>query len=340
MSLFEFGQTAVIPECGVVRCVELTRRVGRRRRVLCIGDDDLLSPVLARMGHQVTVVDVDGLLIEFLGRAALHEGVKLDVRALDVLAPFPEDLCSAFDVVLTDPMSFESCLEAFLSRAAVAVRPGGTVFTCVHPLARNTLRRLWPRLPFDLEDAMYEVSTYYYAGYVENWYRSDFYMLRRTAREPRIPATATIPFADIIAGTLDDRLHAFGSIKVNPLRKASWETVRHVMEAWSKVFAAHVVDTHVVDAGEQGHFYVSLKEGGHVAVAFDKARSTVAWDLFPFSERMDGSLVAAFASAVQVASLLSFQAIAPDLAVPTVVVPTRPRTRGKSHPRVPLHSAR
>ena len=37
MSLFDLGQTAVVPECGVARCWQLTQRAGPRQRVLIIG---------------------------------------------------------------------------------------------------------------------------------------------------------------------------------------------------------------------------------------------------------------------------------------------------------------
>ena len=331
LSLFEHGQTACLPEAGVARCWELTRRMGKNQKVLIIGDDDLLSLVLARMGHRVTVIDIDQVLIAFLARCARDEKIKIDARVQDVLAPLPDSLVDTFDVVLTDPMSFENCLQAFLSRARNAVKEGGAVFTCVHPRGRGVFQRVAGSLPVDVEDVLYELSTYYYQGFIENWYRSDLYMLRRKTGEPRFLPTDSIPFEDIIQGTLEERLHGFTDIKGYPFRKVAFSQVQSAVDGWSRMLGDDaVIHRHVRQDDAWGHMYLALKDGGHLALVFEAQRGAISYDLYPYHEVRDGMLVAHFSQHVPLARSIHFNASPADLALPSVVVPPAKPAKKKS----------
>ncbi|MBI5496889.1 MAG: bis-aminopropyl spermidine synthase family protein [Deltaproteobacteria bacterium] len=330
MSLFEYGQTAVLPECGVARCWELTRRIGTRKKVLIIGDDDLLAPVLAKMGHAVTVIDIDEVLVDFIARCAREERIKLDARVLDVLAPLPPSMVGAFDVVLTDPMSYERCLVAFLSRATSALRPGGAVFTCVHPLARRVFERVARQLPVDVEDVMYELSVYYYQGFVENWYRSDLYLLRRTAGPDPYPPGDTIPLGDIIEGQLHDRLHSFADVKASPFHKPSVEDVVLAVADFERSMGAEeFASRHSYETDRYAHEYRALANGGHLALSYDKERGIVAWDLYPYTPRWEGALVQAFQAHIRAAGFVDFNSYAPDLAIPPVLPRRKPAPKKK-----------
>jgi hypothetical protein len=324
LSYFALGQTACLPESGVARCLELERRAGKGRRVLLIGDDDLLGLALSRMGHDVTVWDIDHLLVGFLRRVAEEEGLALDARVQDVLQPLGQGALGAFDVVLTDPMSYEGCLKAFLSRAASAVREGGLILTCVHALARDLFRRVAWGLPVEVVDCLYELSAYYYEGYVENWYRSDLWVLRRGAGEPAWLPDEAIPLGNIIAGSLKDRAHGFTDVGALPFRKPSHEGVAAVLDGWARYFPDHVVGRHDVRDGHWSHFFLALADGGHLAVVLDVEKGTLAYDLYPFSRELDGAVTASFTRAMPMARTLTFSREAPDLAAPAVA-PPRPR---------------
>lgn len=330
LSNFEFGQTAVLPECGVARCAELTARVGRNKRVLVIGDDDLLAPVLARMGHTVTVLDIDDTLVSLLRRCAKDARVKLDARQQDILAPLPADLRGRFDAVLTDPMSYEACLEAFLARGLHALKPGGSIFCCVHPLARQTFARVMSRLPLHAEAGLLELSVYYYQGFVENWYRSDLFHLVHTGQPAPHAADRPLPFTNIIDGTLSDRLHGFTDIKCAPFRKTRTEDVQEVLEEVEARMGKDAVvarSSHSTD--RYHHQWRALSVGGHLAVTLDKAKGHVSYDLFPYHPAWDHALVHAFNQRVKLGSVLQFSAFPPDLAAPTVAPVPRAAPTGK-----------
>lgn len=319
MSLFDFGQTAVLPECGIGRCWQLTQRAGKKQRVLLIGDDDLLALPLAALGHQVTVVDIDDVLIDFIQKSAREFKLKVDARVQDVLAPMPKDMVGAYDVVLTDPMSYESCLVAFLSRATSAVKHGGLILTCVHPLARRVFERVARRLPVGVEEMLFEFNGYYYQGFVNNWYRSDLYVLRRgDGPDPHAPE-ATIPFTDIIAGNLGDRLHSFTDVYSLPFNKPTLEQVRDALDRWEqRIGGDKVLSRHGYEGERYAHEFRALDGGGHLSVTFDKHKAVLSWDLFPFQERWDEALGAVFAQFIRAAGVVKFNALAPDLGTPPV----------------------
>jgi len=97
------------------------------RRVLLLGDDDLMSVALAVVaGHAdlgvraVAVVDVDRPLLDFIRDALRDAPFPVDVVEHDLRDPLPERL-HEFDTVFTDPPYTSAGATVFLSRAAEAV---------------------------------------------------------------------------------------------------------------------------------------------------------------------------------------------------------------------------
>lgn len=333
LSNFEFGQTAVLPECGVARCHELTRRAGTGLRVLVIGDDDLLAPILAHMGHTVTVLDIDPALVALLQRCAKDAGVKVDARVQDIVQPLPRDLRGAFDAVLTDPMSYEACFDAFLARAVHALKPGGSILCCVHPLGRNTFEKVARRLPLHLQDVMLEMSVYYYQGFVENWYRSDMVHLLKTSAAVPYAADQPLPYTDIISGTLADRLHAFTDVLSQPLRKASVADMDHALAALEHWAGADAfVSSHAYETERYAHRVRLLARGGHVAMVLDKLKGVLSWDAFPYDPAWDQALVGALAGRLRLGGIMHFSAAPPDLNAPVMVANPAPAAPGGKRP--------
>jgi N4-bis(aminopropyl)spermidine synthase len=104
------------------------------RRVLVLGDDDLVSVALAAFAGQVgpaarprrlAVVDCDAGLLSFVGGQLAGLGMPADLVEHDLREPLPGSLLASFDVVSTDPPYTVAGAELFLSRAVSAIVPGG-----------------------------------------------------------------------------------------------------------------------------------------------------------------------------------------------------------------------
>lgn len=107
------------------------------RRVLLLGDDDLLSLTLALvaapLGARIAsleTVDVDGALVSFLSGQLGRAPFGSNVRRHDLRDPLPQSLHGTIDTVFTDPPYTVEGAELFLSRAAEAVagKPRADVF--------------------------------------------------------------------------------------------------------------------------------------------------------------------------------------------------------------------
>jgi predicted methyltransferase len=114
------------------------------RRILVLGDDDLVSVALAVFaGHAgpaarpraVTVLDCDADLVGYLRGELGDLGLAAQVIEHDLRDPLPGALTGAFDVVCTDPPYTVAGAELFLSRAVAALAPGagGHVFFSFGP---------------------------------------------------------------------------------------------------------------------------------------------------------------------------------------------------------------
>ena len=108
------------------------------RRVLLLGDDDLISLAIALVVRdfgaaetvsELTVVDVDDAVIDFLGARLSRVSFPVVCLQHDLRDPLPADLRCRFDTVLTDPPYTVEGARLFLTRAAEALgRSGGQVF--------------------------------------------------------------------------------------------------------------------------------------------------------------------------------------------------------------------
>src|SRR5215469_1073374 len=99
------------------------------KRVILLGDDDLISLAIARFANltgvgpkAVAVVDTDPAVLNWIGGQA----GALDVTLVehDLRQPLPAGLAGAFDVACTDPPYTVNGAGLFLSRAVSALRPG------------------------------------------------------------------------------------------------------------------------------------------------------------------------------------------------------------------------
>jgi len=275
--VFEFGQTPCLPETVLCRVQLATETLPAQAKVLLIGDDDLMCLALAEMGFEVTVVDIDPALIDFIHHRCQTDGIQVDARVQDLLQPIPEDMRGCFDLVITDPMSFEGCLIAFLSRALAMLNDEGVVWTCIHPLAHQLFSKVAQVLPIAVDGHAAYLSAYYYRRYEKNTYRSDLFRLKKTAKALPYGPEETIPFEAITEGELTATRHGYVTCHLAP--KNETEQDAHPL--------AHLASHATLSQGE-GHFHFAqtLKEG-YLTGAMNPKRTQLHMQLFPFSETQE-----------------------------------------------------
>lgn len=97
------------------------------RRILLLGDDDLLSIALALTGapREVVVVEIDPRLCDFIERVAMARHLKLRVVRHDVRERLPAELRGHFDTFVTDPSETIQGLLLFVEKGLAMLAPGG-----------------------------------------------------------------------------------------------------------------------------------------------------------------------------------------------------------------------
>jgi N4-bis(aminopropyl)spermidine synthase len=109
------------------------------RRILLLGDDDLISVAIAAFAGELgiaagigrlTVVDSDPDVLAWAGKQIAGTGVSAELVEHDLRRPLPAGLTAGFDVACTDPPYTIAGAELFLSRAVAGLgpEPGSHVF--------------------------------------------------------------------------------------------------------------------------------------------------------------------------------------------------------------------
>jgi len=126
-------QSHSLPESTLRRALYLHHRGALDgRRVIFLGDDDLLSVACGLIGEseggprarELAALDCDPRLVDYLRATAEAHGFGLDARVHDLRHPLPEDLRGRFDAFVTDPPYTAAGLELFVSRGLSALQPG------------------------------------------------------------------------------------------------------------------------------------------------------------------------------------------------------------------------
>lgn len=128
----ELDQTHCTPETKARRVLAMHDAGALTdRRVLVLGDDDLISLALAEFARRhgsgpaaVTVVEIDPAIVTFLRSRLAGAPFPVEVVEHDLAEPLPAELLSTVDTVQTDPPYTVAGAELFLSRAVSALRPG------------------------------------------------------------------------------------------------------------------------------------------------------------------------------------------------------------------------
>ncbi|MBC7327270.1 bis-aminopropyl spermidine synthase family protein [bacterium] len=99
----------------------------RKRRIIILGDDDLLSLALglSRLPEKITVLEIDQRLIEFIERVAKERKLNIEVLKHDLRNPLPSELLGKFDTFFTDPVETLKGLEVFMARGIASLKGEG-----------------------------------------------------------------------------------------------------------------------------------------------------------------------------------------------------------------------
>jgi predicted methyltransferase len=161
------------------------------RRVLLLGDDDLMSLALdafvERFGSgeslaELAVLDVDPEVVGHVQRTLAGSSLSVTCLRHDLRRPLPGALRRSFDTVVTDPPYTTAGATLFLSRSAEALDGRGDVFLSFgsrRPDAAFHLQRAIGRMGFAIVRLLRDFNEYVGAGALGG--TSSLYHLAATA---------------------------------------------------------------------------------------------------------------------------------------------------------------
>jgi len=111
------------------------------KRILCIGDDDLITVAMALLLKRlykdtiyskadIHVADIDKRILDYISSVASKEGLRITLHHHNLKEPFSNDMIDSFDAFFTDPPYTISGMNLFLSRGVSALKkqPGRMIF--------------------------------------------------------------------------------------------------------------------------------------------------------------------------------------------------------------------
>ena len=259
-----FAQYSALPETIARRAALLGPEP---KRVLVLGDDDLLSIGLVALGHRVTVLELDNAIVDFIRRGA-PVGAALEVTPHDLREPLPAELVGAFDAFFADPVSGPGALRLFLARGVAALKPDGQGFVCVTEASSSIFATLTRELVLDLREQYTDFNHYYAPDYSLAFHTSDLVVVRPrpdTAPRPRpdepyLPRGLTVE--DHFLSTPTSR-YAFKNINPETSQIIHLDTMIRVLERTGRL---KVVERSYFEDGGVRSYLMHTQQGGAVLV--------------------------------------------------------------------------
>lgn len=127
-SRWRLDHVAATPETMARRALYLADRYELDgASVLCLGDHDLTSLAVGQTapGAEVTVVDIDELILDHITGSAVGLGITVTPAWADLRLALPPSLVGSADLVFTDPPYTIEGMRLFLVRALETLRPTG-----------------------------------------------------------------------------------------------------------------------------------------------------------------------------------------------------------------------
>ena len=169
------------------------------RRLLLLGDDDLIAVAIARFARltgtataigRLTVIDADPAVLRWTAEQTAGTAVPVELVEHDLRRPLPAGLAGGFEVACTDPPYTVAGAELFLSRAvqALEARPGQHVFFSFgarRPAETLATQRLIAGLGLVIRSVTPNFNTYVGAGILAG--TSHLYHLRTVGEPAAVP---------------------------------------------------------------------------------------------------------------------------------------------------------
>lgn len=95
------------------------------KKVLLVGDDDLISISLARRGIEVHTLEIDPYTCALVDGIARNEGLNVSMYQVDLRKSLPQQIPKDFDLFVADPDFTLLAFGLFLSRGLSCLRDGG-----------------------------------------------------------------------------------------------------------------------------------------------------------------------------------------------------------------------
>lgn len=123
--------TAKTSLARAILCLRNHALIGKR--VLCVGDDDLVSVSLGMLlkrlfpgsrnqKARITVVDIDERFLQYMGEVAMKEGLQIERVHADLRGPLAPELLGQYDCFFTDPPYTLQGMNLFISRGISALK--------------------------------------------------------------------------------------------------------------------------------------------------------------------------------------------------------------------------
>ncbi|MBW2059511.1 MAG: bis-aminopropyl spermidine synthase family protein [Deltaproteobacteria bacterium] len=126
--LFEYNQGIIDSKDLALKSVVMYIRGDlEKRSILLVGDDDLFSIFLALLdlSSNLTVLEIDGRLIDYINRKAEQTGLAVNALQYDVKTPLPPRLSGTYNAFVTEPPEGLKGMLLFLERAIESLAPRG-----------------------------------------------------------------------------------------------------------------------------------------------------------------------------------------------------------------------
>ncbi|WMM25252.1 bis-aminopropyl spermidine synthase family protein [Tissierella sp. MB52-C2] len=154
------------------------------KRILCLGDDDLVSIALGfllkklfnnTIHHttKITVMDIDKRIIDYINDIAIKESLPIKCEYVDFRMPLADNFKNQFDCFFTDPPYTLEGMNLFLSRGIEALRDdsGLTIyFSYAHksPDFQLTMQKCFFSMGLIVSEVMARFNTYEGASIIGN----------------------------------------------------------------------------------------------------------------------------------------------------------------------------
>ncbi|MEM6531551.1 MAG: bis-aminopropyl spermidine synthase family protein [Myxococcota bacterium] len=289
----QVGQCAVLPETSLRRALHVgdAEHVGRKE-ILCLGDDDLVSVALARLGHSVTVYDIDDYLLDFLRLASKDLGLGLTIEEVDLRDPLRKTQRERFDVVLTDPMSNRDCFELFLSRAFSMLKTGGQLFSACFPPTVQLFHEVANEMRFPILRWHARHNRYYTDYFKLHWYESDWVETTKT-EETQVKVAAE----DFCVPLNLYREDFYQRLPMLVAEVAEIEEERFTRPMYLDLLfdaleqeTAHRLRERSFFAADRWSMGTAETQTGRLTIHADRERKEIVVDLFPFVPELERPL--------------------------------------------------